>query len=298
MTNKEEIIAKVYLDPAGFGSINETLKDAKKYDKTITYDDVKRWKSKQAFGQKAKARGQNSFIADMPRDEYQMDLLFFSDEPVPIKTALLMVDIFSKYTQVVPAKSKQIPDVLNAIKECITNMGGKPITCYSDAEGAFVSNEVQAYFKTHGIRHLTTLGHAPVAERQIRTIKDMIYKRIEHTKKNWWEVLYPVLLTYNNKMVHNVTKFTPADAMKPSNTAQVKFNLELKKKRSRVYPDVSVGDSVLVHRKKDKLDKERVSNWSDNKYKVIAIEESMGQKFYKVEGRDKVLMRSEILLVE
>ena len=126
----------------------------------------------------------------------------------------------------------------------------------------------------------------------------MIYKRLEHTKQNWWEVLYPVLLTYNNKMVHNVTKFTPADAMEPSNTAQVKFNLELKKKRSRVYPDVSVGDSVLVHRKKDKLDKERVSNWSDNKYKVIAIEESMGQKFYKVEGRDKVLMRSEILLVE
>ena len=88
MTNKEEIIAKVYLDPAGFGSINETLKDAKKYDKTITYDDVKRWKSKQTFGQQAKARGQNSFIADKPRDEYQMDLLFFSDEPVPIKTAL------------------------------------------------------------------------------------------------------------------------------------------------------------------------------------------------------------------
>ena len=28
---------------------------------------------------------------------------------------------------------------------------------------------------------------------------------------------------------HNVTKMTPADAMKPSNTAQVKFNLELKK---------------------------------------------------------------------
>ena len=44
MANKEEIIAKVYFDPAGFGSINETLKYAKKYDKTITYDDVKRWK--------------------------------------------------------------------------------------------------------------------------------------------------------------------------------------------------------------------------------------------------------------
>ena len=50
-------------------------------------------------------------------------------------------------------------------------MGGKPETIYSDNEGAFVSNEIQDYFKNKGIRHITTLGHAPVAERSIRTIK-------------------------------------------------------------------------------------------------------------------------------
>ena len=298
MDDKIKIIEKVYFDPAGFGSIAETLKDAKKYDKTITYEDVKKWKSSQAFGQKSKARGMNSFIADKPKDEYQMDLFFLSDEPVAVTSALLMVDIFSKYTQVVPVKSKKIPDVLNAVKECIPKMGGKPTTIYSDNEGAFISNEFKKYFQDEGIRHLTTLGHAPVAERQIRTIKDMIYKRIDQTKQNWWEVLYPVLLTYNNKKVHNVTKMTPADAMKPSNTAQVKFNLELKRRSSRVYPNISVGDSVRVHRKKDKLDKERVSNWSNDKYKVEAIQESMGQKFYKLEGRDKALMRSELLLID
>ena len=34
------------------------------------------------------------------------------------------------------------------------------------------------------------------------------------------------------------------------------------------------------------------------KGKVTEIQESMGQKFYKVEGRDKALMRSELLLVD
>eukprot|EP00973_Karenia_brevis_P075368 10471040-Karenia_brevis.AAC.1 len=84
-------------------------------------------------------RGSNSFIADAPKDEYQMDLLFFADQPVSNedKNALLMVDIFSKYTQVVKVKSKQIPDVLEGIKECIAKMGGKPSTIYSDNEGAF-----------------------------------------------------------------------------------------------------------------------------------------------------------------
>ena len=298
--DKTSIIEKVYFDPAGFGSISEILKDAKKYDKSITYEDVKKWKASQAFSQKSKMRGMNSFIADAPKEEYQMDLLFFADQPVPNKdkNALLMVDIFSKYTEVVRIKSKQIPDVLKGIKECIAKMGGKPKTIYADNEGAFVSNNVKKYLQDEGIRLLTTLGHAPVAERQIRTVKSMIYKRIEHTGQNWWDVLYPVLLTYNNKMIHNVTKFTPADAMKASNTAEVKFNLELKKRSTRKYPDISIGSLVRIFKKKDKLDKERISNWTDNKYKVVEIEESMGQKFYKVEGRDKALMRSEILLVD
>jgi hypothetical protein len=298
MDEKIKIIEKVYFDPAGFGSIAETLKDSKKYDKSITYEDIKKWKASQAFGQKSKMRGMNSFIADKPKEEYQMDLFFLSDEPVAINSALLMVDIFSKYTQVVPVKSKKIPDVMTAIKECMGKMGGKPSTLYTDNEGAFLSNEAKKYFQDEGIRHLTTLGHAPVAERQIRTVKDMIYKRIDHTKQNWWEVLYPVLLTYNHKKVHSVTKMTPANAMKPSNTAEVKFNLELKKLSSRVYPNLSVGDFVRIYRKKDKHDKERVSNYSKDKYKIEDIQESMGQNFYKLEGQAKALMRSEILLVD
>ena len=83
MDSKNKIIEKVYYDPCGFGSITATLKDAKKYDKSITYDDVKKWKYSQDFGQKAKMRGMNSFIADAPHDEYQMDLFFFAHQPVP-----------------------------------------------------------------------------------------------------------------------------------------------------------------------------------------------------------------------
>ena len=49
------------------------------------------------------------------------------------------------------------------------------------------------------IRQIFTLGHAAYAERAIRTIKGMIYKRIAHTKQKWVDVLYSVLLTYNVK---------------------------------------------------------------------------------------------------
>ena len=41
--NKNEIISKVYHDPAGFGSNAATLADAIKYDNTITLQDVKNY---------------------------------------------------------------------------------------------------------------------------------------------------------------------------------------------------------------------------------------------------------------
>ena len=145
---------------------------------------------------KTQLKGMNSFIAHTPAEEYQMDLFFMSDLKDPeYACGLLMVDIFTKYTVIIPTKSKQIHDVAVAIEEAIKKMGQKPITIYSDNEGAFISNEIHKYFKNNDIRHITTLSHAPVAERQIRTIKAMIYQRVEKTGEKWHELLYPVLLT-------------------------------------------------------------------------------------------------------
>ncbi len=66
-------------------------------------------------------------------------------------------------------------------------------------------------------------------------------------------------------MVHTVSKFTPVDAMKPANLAQVKFNLELRPKKQRTYLDLKVGDYVKIFQNNNKLDKERHSNWMPNK---------------------------------
>ena len=90
---------------------------------------------------------------------------------------------------------------------------------------------------------------------------------------------------------------TPKEAMKPSNQLSVKLNLELKRKHSRKYPEINVGDQVKLFKKKTLMDKERVSNWTKETYIVESIHESMGQKFYKLENRPKQLMRSEILLI-
>ena len=255
---KIKAIERAWNDDAGFGSIRDTVKEAKKYDPSVTADDFKEWKAKQDVGQKAKMRGMNSFIADKPREEYQMDLFFMADQQVDkkFKSALLMVDIFTKWTQVVMVASKQWPDVLEGTKKLIPMMGGKPKSIYSDDEGAFNSKEIQKYFNDEGIRHLVTRSHAPVAERQIRTFKNMIYKRLEAPKnegKQWFDLLDQVLVTYNRQRVHSSTQMTPHEARQNNNQQSVKFNLELKRQHGRKYPEISVGDIVKVYKKKTKL---------------------------------------------
>lgn len=59
MLTKKETIETLYVGPDGFGSLKPITKDAKTRDDTITYEDVREWKSKQSVGQKAKPRGSN-----------------------------------------------------------------------------------------------------------------------------------------------------------------------------------------------------------------------------------------------
>jgi hypothetical protein len=181
---KNKIISEVYHE--FYGSIKDTFTDAKKKDKTITYDDVKKW-FENNFTRKTNLKGYNSYIANEPFEEFQMDLFFINDlENQDYKIGILMIDIFSKYMTVVPLKTKQPLDVLEGIKQCIKNMGEDPISIYTDDEGSFNSKQVKQYFLDSQIQHIVTRGHAPVAERAIRTIKDLMYRRIEKAPDAQW----------------------------------------------------------------------------------------------------------------
>ena len=94
-----------------------------------------------------------------------------------------MVDIFTKFVSIIPLKINNAPSILEAMKEAITQMGGKPQTLYTDDEGALNTPLIQNYLKDQNIRHIVTRSHAAVAERTIRTVKAMIDKRIEQPRK-------------------------------------------------------------------------------------------------------------------
>jgi hypothetical protein len=186
---KLEIIKNSYYDLAGFSSIKDQLKSAQARDKSITLNDIKEWRNKN-LEKKTQLKGYNSFTADHAKQDYQMDLAFFDMQDEKYIGALFMIDIFTKFAVAIPFKPKQPHEILECIKKGVSKMVGKPETFFADFEGSFNSKEIQAYFNEHDIRWLYTTSHAAYVERLIRTIKNYIYKRVEHYKKPWWEYIY------------------------------------------------------------------------------------------------------------
>lgn len=87
-------------------------------------------------------RGSNSFTAPFARYEYQIDIMVMaplSKEPevkiTPTKKeptyALVVIDIFSKYADVLPMKENNSESVLEALKQASKKIGF-PMSIYSD----------------------------------------------------------------------------------------------------------------------------------------------------------------------
>ena len=60
----------------------------------------------------------------------------------------------------------------------------------------------------------------------------------------------------------------------------MKSNIALQSISTRKYPELSAGDKVKIYKKKDKLDKERISVWLPTVHTIKDIKSSMGQKFF------------------
>ena len=183
-------------------------------------------------------------------------------------------------------------------------MGKKPELVYSDEEGSLNSGVLKEYFDKEKIETHQTRTHPAFAERMIRTLKDMLFKRVEADEKKGkdniqrTDYIFEIMLTYNNKMVHSATGLTPKEAKKPENELKVKANIAMNATKTRKYPDLEVSNKVKVFKKKDKLDKERVSNWQDKTHTVSKITTTLGQKYYHLEGRQaRPYLRHELLKV-
>ena len=113
---KDRILRQIYYDESGFGSINETYKEAKKLNPNITLEYTKQWMTKQTNRQlKHRDSGFNSYIADDTKQEYQIDLAVYERSAKyndGFKFIFCCIDISSKELVGMPMKTKIINDVI------------------------------------------------------------------------------------------------------------------------------------------------------------------------------------------
>ena len=187
--------------------------------------------------------------------------------------------------------------------EGIQKMGGKPQRFYSDEEGSLTGKVVNEYLQMENIEMHLTRGHPNFAERAIRTFKDKLFKRVEADERRgkeniqWNDYIFEIVLTCNNKDKHSATGMTPQQARMKKNELEVKSHIALQSVSKRKYPELDVGDKVKIYRKKDKLDKERVSVWLPTVHTIKDIKSSLGQTFFYLDDKSKPYLRHELLKV-
>ena len=92
----------MYNDPTGFGSLKQTVSDAREIDPSIKLDDARQWMAEHTK-RKKQLPGQNSFVANGPHHEYQLDLMFSKHlEDQQCDATRVCNDALSKYAAVVP----------------------------------------------------------------------------------------------------------------------------------------------------------------------------------------------------
>ena len=304
--NKQKIISDIYFDRSGYGSKATTLKDAREKEPTIKMSDVEQF-FKKNVEIKAKPRGHNSFIAPHNFHTFQIDLFFVGyydfDEEQKYRGGLVCIDVLSKFAVVVPIKTKNGEDVLEATKEALKKMGKKSKIIYTDDERAIAGEDFKNYVEGEGIELYRTRGHPAFAERFIKTYKDMLFKRVEADEKaekqniQWTDYNLEIVLTYNDKMKHSATGMTPNQARKEKNEFRAMLNVASKAKKERIYPTLEVGDKVKIMRKKAITEKERTSHWLKGYYVVQEVAEKLNQQYYKLTDYPRLLIRHELLKI-
>ena len=241
-----------------------------------------------------KRRGNISFVAQEPLQQFQIDLIYMPKSWFNngYKYIFACVDTFSKKADMIPLKDREQSTSTKAFEKILDNMG-IPKTIYSDQGSEFKNATFQKLLDKHNIQIIFALEHAPFVESFNKTMKNrmMKYMKLKNTD-NWAKIMGPVLEAYNNTP-HTTTKIAPNKVNK-ENEMQVLININNKAKKG-TYPTLEVGDNVRVP-VINKVQKGYKNSFSMEIHKV----EEKNRGIYKVDGflhprKDLQLIKGDVI---
>ena len=184
------------------------------------------------------------------------------------------IDVFSKIAYAYPIKSKKIQDIKPCFEKIFKN--NKPKFIWSDKEPAFLSKEMQQFFKNNNVKIYHTNSHlkAVVIERFNRSLRELMMKHF--TKNNntvWYKILPKLIKIYNNRY-HSTIKMKPIEVNK-SNEKYIKENIYTYDKTNK-NPKFKINDLVRISlKRRDLFDKPSGNiKWSEELFKIHSIKKS------------------------
>ena len=216
----------------------------------------------------------NKIIYDHIDEIWSIDLADFSDYKTSnnkgFRYIFIVIDNFSKYLWTIPLKNKYSQTITNEFSNILTKSKRKPNKIESHRGSEFYNSIFQKFLKNKNIQHYSrfTDKGPSIAERVIRTIRNLLKKPVfEKNNADWLSELPSVIKQYNNT-IHSSTKMKPTDASKKSNEKEIYSNLQ--DKRKILNPKYKLGQLVRTADIKRVFSKGDSTNWS---YKLYTITE-------------------------
>ena len=136
---------------------------------------------------------------------------------------LTCIDIFSKYSWVIPLKDKTGITIKNTLEKIFKER--KPKFLWTDRGNEFYNQQVQDLLNKNNIKLYSTNNSeikSAVVERFNRTFKNIMYKKFtENNNTIFYNILDELVNNYNNKY-HSTIRMTPIQGSKKINEKKIK----------------------------------------------------------------------------
>ena len=198
------------------------------------------------------------------------DMQLLSKYNKGIRSLLCVIDIFSKYTWVVPLKDKKGTSIVKAFQIILKQSNRKPNKMWVDKGSEFYNVYFKKWLRDNDIIMYSTYNErkSVVAERFIRKLKGKIYKYMTSISKNVYiNKLDDIVDEYNNTC-HATIKMKPIDI---KDNTYINASKEINNKD----PKFKVADHVRISKYKNIFAEGYMPNWSEEVFVIKKVKNTI-----------------------
>ena len=183
----------------------------------------------------------------------------------------IVIDNYSKYLWAIPLKNKYSQTITNEFSNIITTSKRKHLKIESDRGTEFYNSIFQNFLNSKNIQHYSryTDKGPSIAERVIRTVRNLLKKPIFLAGNADWLSELPLVIDQYNNTIHHSVKMTPVEASKKSNEKIVYNNF--RDDRVKQQPKFKLGQLVRTADIKRVFSKGDSTNYSYKLYTITEI---------------------------